>query len=225
MGTSCLRWKSSTPLSIRNITQSNINLELNRTCYNGLCRISSTKGEFNAPKGWQKKKGDYVNSTICDRSNLENVSRVHSTISATDYVKATENMQRGDFVYLDPPYDPKSYTSNFTAYTKNGFGRKDQEQLASVCRKLIEKGCKVLLSNSDTPFIRELYPKTDFNIEEVETRRDINCKASKRKGHKELIISNYLPTWTFRRLTNNYIYSIRVYTPKPFLSKHLNRQV
>ena len=79
-----------------------------------------------------------------------------------------------------------SYTS---AYTPNGFGDNDQVQLADVFRKLSDRGCFVLLSNSDTPFIRELY--SDFSIKEVDVQRAINCKGSKRAGHKELLISNY----------------------------------
>jgi DNA adenine methylase len=97
--------------------------------------------------------------------------------------------ETNNFVYLDPPYDPVSYTSNFTAYTSNGFGREDQVQLANVFRNLVDRGCVVLLSNSDTPFIRELY--SDFSIKEVSVQRAINCKGSKRSGHKELLIYNY----------------------------------
>jgi DNA adenine methylase len=81
-----------------------------------------------------------------------------------------------------------SSTSNFTAYTSKGFGREDQLQLAGVFKKLSDRGCFVLLSNSDTPFIRELY--SGFIIREVEAQRAINIKVSKRTG-KELLISNY----------------------------------
>jgi DNA adenine methylase len=73
-------------------------------------------------------------------------------IFAGDYRNAIENAQKGDFVYLDPPYNPESSTSNFTAYTPIGFSREDQVQLANVFRKLANRGCFVLLSNSDTPF-------------------------------------------------------------------------
>jgi DNA adenine methylase len=110
-------------------------------------------------------------------------------IFAGDYEDVIKNAQKGDFVYLDPPYDPVSYTSDFTAYTPNGFGRENQEQLANVFRKLANRGCLMLLRNSDTQFIRELY--SDFSIKEVDVQRAINCKGSKRAGHKELLISNY----------------------------------
>ncbi|MGA8081456.1 MAG: DNA adenine methylase, partial [Candidatus Nitrosopolaris sp.] len=127
-------------------------ITLNRTCFNGLYRVNK-KGEFNVPIG------DYHDPTICDSSNLENVSNAlrYSKILAGDFVDVTENAKKGDFVYFDPPYDPVSYTSNFTAYTTNGFGRENQIQLADVFRKLADRGCLLLLSNSDTPFIRKLY--------------------------------------------------------------------
>ena len=137
--------------------------------------------------------GKYENPLICDSDNLEILSNTlrysRATILACDYRHATENVQKGDFVYLDPPYNPVSSTSNFTAYTSKGFSREDQVQLANVSRKLSDRGCRVLLSNSDTPFIRELY--SDFRIKEVDIQRAINSKGSKRAGHKELIISNY----------------------------------
>ena len=68
-----------------------------------------------------------------------------------------ENAKEGDFIYLDPPYSPESSTAYFTNYTCFGFDNKDQQQLATVFRKLDDRGCKVLLTNSDTPFIKNLY--------------------------------------------------------------------
>jgi DNA adenine methylase len=53
-------------------------------------------------------------------------------IQCVDYGEMLLNPDTNDFVYLDPPYDPVSYTSDFTAYTPNGFGRENQEQLAIV---------------------------------------------------------------------------------------------
>jgi D12 class N6 adenine-specific DNA methyltransferase len=130
---------------------------------------------------------------LCDSGNLKNVSSVlrHSNaeIQCVDYREILLKAETNDIVYFDPPYDPVNYTSDFTAYTPDGFGRENQEQLANVFGKLANRGCFVLLSNSDTPFIRKLY--SDFSIKEVDVQRAINCKGSKRAGHKELLISNY----------------------------------
>jgi DNA adenine methylase len=96
-----------------------------------------------------------------------------------------------DFVYLDPPYDPVSSTSNFTAYTHQGFGDEDQLNLKKMFMELNHKNCKVLLSNLDTPLIRKLYSNFSSHFKEVNVSRAINCKASKRVGHRELLICNY----------------------------------
>ena len=159
---------------------------LNKTCFNGLYRVNQN-GKFNVPMG------DYKKPLICDSSNLKSVSSLlrHSNakIECVDYREMLSKAETNDFVYLDPPYDPLSYTSNFTAYTPNGFGRENQMALANVYRKLLDRGCSILLSNSDIPFIRTLY--SDFSIKDVNVQRAINCKGSKRAGHKELLISNY----------------------------------
>jgi DNA adenine methylase len=66
---------------------------------------------------------------------------------------------------------------------------KDQEKLAEVYKQLDEMKCKVMLTNSNTPLVRELY--APFAITEVGSKRAINCKASKRVGYNDLIIRNY----------------------------------
>ena len=97
--------------------------------------------------------------------------------------------QKDDFIYFDPPYDPLSDTANFTGYTKEKFGKKEQESLKRVFDELNERGCKVLLSNSYTDFILELYK--DYNISSVNAKRVINRDASKRGEIKEILVYNY----------------------------------
>lgn len=99
--------------------------------------------------------------------------------------------KKDDFIYLDPPYHPVSSTANFTSYTNSGFSDNDQSELAKIFVALNDRRCKVLLSNSETTFIRRLYSNFSDYIKEVNVSRAINCKASRRIGHKELLISNY----------------------------------
>ena len=91
--------------SNRDVVIAALFITINKTCFNGLPRESSNG--FNAPAG---KSSDGENPTICDINNLENVSNVlrysEATIFAGDYTASLENTRRGDFVYLDPPYDP-----------------------------------------------------------------------------------------------------------------------
>jgi len=91
--------------SNRDVVIAALFITINKTCFNGLPRESSNG--FNAPAG---KSSNGENPTICDINNLENVSNVlryfSPIIFAGDYTASLENTRRGDFVYLDPPYDP-----------------------------------------------------------------------------------------------------------------------
>ncbi len=157
---------------------------LNKTCFNGLYRVNS-KGKFNVPFG------RYKNPLICDSKNLRRVSIALKNVKilCDDFEKCLEYAEKGDFIYFDPPYQPLSKTSNFTSYTKDAFSEKDQKRLCEVFKRLDKIGCKIMLSNSDTHFIRKLYKK--YRIEVVYAKRAINCKASGRGAIKELVILNY----------------------------------
>jgi DNA adenine methylase len=159
---------------------------LNKTCFNGLYRVNS-KGQFNVPFG------RYKNPKIVDRPNLIAVSRVLGKVELTcqTFDKIADRALPGDFVYLDPPYQPISATSNFTGYTKSAFSLEDQERLSKLFRRLSARGCHLMLSNSDSPQIRELYK--GFNIETVTATRAINSNAQKRGRINELLILNYKP--------------------------------
>jgi DNA adenine methylase len=159
---------------------------LNKTCYNGLYRVNRS-GKFNVPIG------RYFNPTICDREQLLNASaalnRSNARIITSDYRHALKKARAGDFVYLDPPFSPLSRTANFVEYTKDGFDEKDQVELACTFRELDRKGCRVLLSNSDTSLTRKLY--SEFKPNRVLVGRAISCKGNSRTGYTELLISNY----------------------------------
>lgn len=157
---------------------------LNKTCYNGLYRVNS-EGKFNVPFG------RYKNPTLYDRANILAVSAALSckTLKTADYRDVCEEARKGDFIYLDPPYQPLSKTASFTSYTKEAFGEREQEELARVFRKLDGRGCRVMLSNSSTSFIRSLYD--GYHIVPLRATRAINCKPSGRKAIEELLIMNY----------------------------------
>jgi DNA adenine methylase len=161
-------------------------IALNKTCYNGLYRVNRN-GEFNVPIG------RYKNPAICDRDQLRSASAAlnysDAKIIACNYKQALKKAHDGDFVYLDPPFNPLSATAHFVDYTRNGFGEKDQTELAQVFRELDRKGCRVLLSNSDTRLTRELY--SGFDQSRVQVLRAISCKGSARTGYREILVHNY----------------------------------
>jgi DNA adenine methylase len=156
---------------------------LNKTCFNGLYRVNK-KGEFNVPFG------KYTNPTICDEENLRAVSAVLYKVEffPGDFEVTVQDAEKGDAVYFDPPYAPLSETANFTTYTAGGFGFDHQIRLRDVAKRLITRGVHVLLSNSDTPLVRDLYKK-GFKIEEVQAPRRVNSKGGKRGNVGELLIS------------------------------------
>ncbi|HPR99405.1 MAG TPA: DNA adenine methylase [Candidatus Woesebacteria bacterium] len=157
---------------------------INKTCFNGMYRENS-KGEYNIPFGDQK------NPTICDEENILAVSKClkNTEITNLSFEKAVNKCKKGDFVYFDPPYYPINTTSNFTGYSKSTFGQKQQEKLADVFKKLAKRGCFVMLSNSNTTFIKDLYK--NFHINYLDAARSINSKGSKRGKIKEIVVTNY----------------------------------
>ena len=157
---------------------------LNKTCFNGLCRYNA-KGNFNTPMG------NYKNPKIYDKDLIFSVHKVLKNVSITnkDFEVISLKAKKGDFVYFDPPYYPLNKTSSFVSYTDN-FSANEQIRLYKLFKMLDCEGIKVLQSNSNTDFIKELYK--DFEIIEVISKRAINCKGDKRGKITELIIrGNY----------------------------------
>jgi DNA adenine methylase len=120
------------------------------------------------------------------------LSQSASYLGVIDYKKIlVEKADKDDFVYLDPPFHPISNTANFTSYTNNGFTLEDQKELATIFKELTRRGCKLLLSNSNTEEIRRLYSDFSHLTELALVNRSINAVGSKRVGHVELLIRNY----------------------------------
>jgi len=173
---------------------------LNKTCYNGLYRVNRS-GQFNVPFGrYTKAPMIFDEPTLRADSALLQSADMH----VGDFATTLAEVGPGDFVYLDPPYDPVSATANFTHYTDLRFSRAEQERLAAAVAVATERGALVLLNNSDTDFIRSLYPPATgrhprgllppgaYRVATVETNRAINSDATKRKGAWELVVTNYV---------------------------------
>jgi DNA adenine methylase len=169
---------------VTNIEKAARLIYLNKTCFNGLYRENS-KGAFNVPIG------KYKNPKICNPALLRSVSAAlqNAQINVRPFEDILEHASScDDFVYFDPPYHPLSPTSNFTAYSRYSFTQDDQIRLKYVFAELAERGVKVMLSNSDCKFIRELY--SDFNINSIIAPRLINSDARKRGNITELLITS-----------------------------------
>lgn len=159
---------------------------LNKTCFNGLYRVNS-KGDFNVPIG------NYKKPKILDEKTLREASKLlkHADIKTQSFEKIEPYVRKGDFVYFDPPYYPIN-RSSFTTYTKESFLEREQKKLAELFKKLDKKGVMVMLSNSDSYFIRELYK--DYHIYTVKANRMINSNPNGRGKINEIVVTNYLPS-------------------------------
>jgi DNA adenine methylase len=175
------RW-NDTGVSWTTVDRAAAFIYLNKTCYNGLWRVNRS-GAFNVPIG------RYTDPPICTPDALRAASRAlaGTELRQGDFARAVEDAGKGDFVYFDPPYVPVTETSNFTSYTGDGFGAAHQRALADLARRLVARGVQVMLSNSDTPFVRSIYH--GLHIERVYCSRAINCNAAKRGDVAEVIVT------------------------------------
>jgi DNA adenine methylase len=164
---------------------------LNRTCYNGLYRVNSKNG-FNVPFG------KYANPKICDRKTILADSALLQKVIILngDYKDTLRYATKHTFFYFDPPYKPISATASFNSYSKGAFDDTEQARLKNFCEQISSKDYHWLLSNSDLKntnngnnFFDDLY--TDYFIERVKAKRNINSVGAKRGEIFELLITNY----------------------------------
>jgi DNA adenine methylase len=162
---------------------------LNKTCFNGLWRVNKS-GKFNVPMG------DYKNPGIVQEDNLLACHRAlrKATITYHDYRDVDPKPARGDFAYFDSPYHPTAEDS-FTAYTKENFTERNQHELRDYAVELHKRGVYVMLSNSKTRLIKDLYAGDGmdkfFTLHTVQAPRSVNCKPNARGAVDEYLITNY----------------------------------
>jgi DNA adenine methylase len=152
---------------------------LNRHCFNGLCRYNS-KGGFNVPFG------RYAGPKFPEEEVRNFIKKSEKAIfKQAGFEETMASAREGDVVYCDPPYVPLSVTSNFTSYTQEGFGSKEQEILANAAYSLKKRGIPVVISNHDTAFTRAMY--SSANIHAFDVQRFISRDVNNRGKAAELI--------------------------------------
>ncbi|WFE26140.1 Dam family site-specific DNA-(adenine-N6)-methyltransferase [Solwaraspora sp. WMMD791] len=156
---------------------------LNKTAFRGLWRVNR-RGEFNTPYGAYDRP-------YYDRRVLLDAARAlrRAELRTGDFVDELDAAQAGDWVYLDPPYVPLGGWSDFKRYTSEQFGPHDHVRLRDAMVRAAQRGVWLTLTNSDTPFVRDLFGP-DFSIARMATRRDINLQAANRRSW-DLLITNY----------------------------------
>ena len=176
------------------VREASLLLYLNRTCFNGLYRENSG-GEFNV------SFGRYTNPDWVQEQRIRKASRTlqGTRVFNTDFEYVLDEVESGDLVYFDPPYEPVSKTADFNSYHADGFDRDDQRRLRDAAVELSEQNVSVLISNS--PPVTELYEGYDaFSVTYVDAARAINSDASSRGEVAEVLITN-VPSGDRRRKT------------------------
>ena len=138
--------------------------------------------------------GKLHNPNICDIKNIENLYnnlKNKTIIKNQDYLQFLKNVKKGDFIYLDPPYVPDDIKGCSIKYSSKIWNIDDFNNLVNLCYDLDKKGCKFMLSNSNSDFIRKSFSKNDFNIKKIKIARGLCPTGSLRKEEDELLIMNY----------------------------------
>jgi DNA adenine methylase len=142
---------------------------LNRTGYNGLCRFNR-RGGFNVPFG-----------SYARIAYVRNFSRYRDLFAGWTFTSGdleSVAVERGDFIYADPPYDVQ-----FTSYSAGGFSWDDQQRTAEWLAK--QRG-PVVVVNQATERIDRLYRKLRFRVEYLDAPRRISC-TGERTPAKEIV--------------------------------------
>ena len=157
---------------------------LNRTCFNGLYRVNK-KGHFNVPYG------RYKNPNIVQKEKILIASKLLSSrqIKLMDFRQiAKMKFSKDDFIFFDPPYVPAEGYADFKRYTREQFSAEDHIELAEIFTNLAKNKLRLILTNSDTHFVKSLYKKHKSIT--VESKRLINIKSDKRKSRDLIIYAN-----------------------------------
>jgi DNA adenine methylase len=152
---------------------------LNKHGFNGLYRENKSK-KFNVPIG---KFGSTPSCPTEDQIFSLSIALHHTILKASDFEPIIDKSKAKDYIYCDPPYVP-IVENGFTGYT-GGFSWEDQQRLAEVCNRAIDRKAKVVVSNHDLPEIRDLY--RGWKFKEIQARRRISRTGDRTPAAEVLI--------------------------------------
>lgn len=157
---------------------------LNRTCWNGLYRVNR-KGDFNVPVGSRT-------SITYDTDDFKKTSELLSgaILESKDFEKVILKADKGDLVFVDPPYTVKHNNNNFVKYNECIFSWDDQLRLQNSLFSARDRGAKIVLCNADHSLIRDLY-KNFGVIQQVSRFSSLAANSSKRQKTTELVICSH----------------------------------
>ncbi len=154
---------------------------LNRTCWNGLYRVN-LRGEFNVPIG-TKTRAVLLTDNFPSVADLLNKAK----ISKSDFEATIDRAEKGDFLFVDPPYTVKHNHNGFVKYNETLFSWDDQIRLGKALLRAKRRGASILMTNADHQSVRDLY-KSDFELMSIERPSVISGTTLGRSPCRELIV-------------------------------------
>lgn len=154
-------------------------------CYASMFRYNKN-GEFNVPYGGMAYNTKAFINKINQIENSDFQKYISETTIYNDDFRVFVDKyvpQKGDFIFLDPPYD-----TEFSEYAKNSFEKNDQARLAEY---LYNTKANFMLVIKDTPYIRSLYENHGFHIYEFNKKYMVNFQNRNDRDVVHLMITNY----------------------------------
>jgi DNA adenine methylase len=159
-------------------------LYLNRTCFNGIYRVNRI-GNFNVPIGTKA-------AVSFEDGYLERVEQAlrNARVRVRDFEIAIGKANKGDFVFIDPPYTVMHNNNGFLKYNAQLFSWKDQARLAAAIKAAGKRGALIMMSNADHEGVRALYQ--GFGTHHSLTRASrLAGSPAYRRSATELLVTNY----------------------------------
>ena len=173
--------------------QSAIYLFIRDMCYSSMFRYNAN-GDFNVPYGGISYNNKSFKSKIKFYKEKSLLIRLNKTkIYCLDFYDflLKENPDRGDFIFLDPPYD-----TEFSSYARNEFNRSDQKRLSEYLINECVANFMLIIKNTD--YIKSLYPKNIkcknnnlLNVKNFQKNYLVSFKNRNDKNTEHLLITNY----------------------------------
>jgi DNA adenine methylase len=156
---------------------------LNYASFNGIYRVN-LNGDYNVPYG---KRHNFT----YNYSNLKKVSKALANVNmeSGDFSNVIKNVNKGDLVFLDPPYTVTHNNNGFVEYNQKIFDIDGQERLSQLINDIKSKEAYYILTNAAHPKIKEIFNQGD-SVFEVSRGSSIGGINAKRGQFSEYIFTN-----------------------------------
>lgn len=154
-------------------------------CYASMFRYNKN-GKFNVPYGgisYNRKEFGKKIEYLKSKELKEYIEKTQIYCNDFEIFLKEVKPEKGDFIFLDPPYD-----TEFSTYAKNEFAKKDQVRL---CEYLKNTKANIMLIIKNTEFIYSLYNTKEFKIKTFDKKYLVSFQNRNDKDVKHLLITNY----------------------------------